>query len=271
VFAIQAKNVGVKFILRHQKTDTLLETLIHLLRWQNQSRRSLSIGSKETFWPIRNISFSVEEGESLGIIGRNGAGKSTLLQILAGIYRPDEGTLKKNGTAGLLQIGTGFHNDLTGRENIYLSGAFQGLNKKKISRLYDSIVEFSEIEHFINTPIKHYSTGMRARLGFSIAIRTKPNILLIDEVLAVGDEAFKSKCLVELEKIRAEGITIVFVSHSMNQIKRICDRAICLNEGQIVFEGTSSDAAHFYNELTTASLMQNVPKDRNSNLNSLFI
>jgi lipopolysaccharide transport system ATP-binding protein len=250
VFVIEANNIGVKFILHHQKTNTLLETLIQFLKRSNSKKDTSPIEGKEVFWPIRNVSFSVKGGESFGVIGRNGAGKSTLLQILTGIYKPDEGSITKNGTAGLLQIGTGFHPDLTGRENIYLNGAIQGLKKKEIDELYDSIVEFSEIEHFINTPIKYYSTGMTARLGFSTAIKIKSDILLIDEVLAVGDEGFTSKCLAELDKIRKEKRTIVFVSHNLNLVKEICDKAICLNAGRVVFEGSSSDAVDFYRTLS---------------------
>jgi ABC-type polysaccharide/polyol phosphate transport system ATPase subunit len=214
MLAVKTKNLGVSFMIQQQKKNTLLETVIRNLR-PNGRKSPSPTPEKETFWPIRNVSFSIEKGESFGVIGRNGAGKSTLLQILSGIYKPDEGSVQVNGSVGLLQIGTGFHNDLTGSENIYLNGAIMGLKKKEVDALYDSIVEFSEIERFIHTPMKKYSSGMRSRLGFAIAINIKPDILLIDEVLAVGDEGFREKCGKELEKIRGKDNTVVLVSHSI--------------------------------------------------------
>jgi ABC-type polysaccharide/polyol phosphate transport system ATPase subunit len=247
MLAVETKNLGVSFMLRQQKKNTLLETLIRKMK-PNGNKRNPAIPGKETFWPLRNVSFSIERGEFFGVIGRNGAGKSTLLQILSGIYKPDEGSVEVNGSVGLLQIGTGFHEDLTGSENIYLNGAIMGLKKKEIDELYDAIVEFSEIERFIHTPMKKYSSGMRSRLGFAIAINIKPDILLIDEVLAVGDEAFKEKCKKELEKIRGKDNTVVLVSHSLSEVKKMCERAICLDKGKVVFSGTSSEAVKFYSD-----------------------
>jgi len=243
--AIQVKDMGVKFILQHEKHTTLLETFVSLFSRKN-NRKALRNSGNETFWALRNISFSIKEGESFGLIGKNGAGKSTLLQVLTGIYKPDEGTVVKKGRVGLLQLGTGFHPDLSGRENIYLNGAILGLRKKEIDSLYDSIIAFSELDRFIDMPIKNYSTGMVARLGFSIAINIKPDILLIDEVLAVGDENFRKKCIQKIEEIRGSGKTIVFVSHSMSDVKRLCDRAVCLEHGNIAFEGNSAEVVDFY-------------------------
>ena len=245
MFAIECSKLGVRFMLRHQKTDTLLETFINFLTGKT-GKMFLAKSWNEAFWPLKGVSFSVNQGESYGIIGRNGAGKSTLLQVLAGIYKPDEGSIKTRGDVGLLQIWAGFHGDLTGRENIYLNGAVMGLKKDEIASLYDDIVEFSELERFINTPIKNYSSGMRARLGFSVAINVKPDILLIDEVLSVGDQRFKEKCREELDKIEILGKTIVLVSHSLRDIREICDRAICLDNGRVVFEGTSEETVDFY-------------------------
>lgn len=247
MYTLEVKNLGIKFILRHQKTDTLLETIINFISRKNHKRNSGPYGT-EDFWPLKNISFCVREGASLGVIGRNGAGKSTLLKLLSGIYLPDEGTVSIKGTVGLLQIETCFHQDLTGRENIYLNGAMLGLKKKEIDAKYDSIVDFSEIEYFIDTPIKYYSAGMRARLGFAIAINIKPDILLIDEVLSVGDEGFKKKCRHELEKLREMKKTIVLVTHALNEVESICDRSICLDHGNIIYEGASSDANKFYKD-----------------------
>lgn len=248
MFAIQVKEMGVKFLLRHQKRNTLLETIIKLFARRTNERPSVTSGNQD-FWALRNITFSVKKGESLGVIGRNGAGKSTLLQILLGIYKPDEGAVEKKGAAGLLQLGTGFHPDLTGHENIYLNGAILGLGKREIDSIYDSIVGFSELGHFIDTPTKNYSSGMTARLGFSIAINIKPDILMIDEILSVGDEGFRKKSRKKLEEIREMGKTVILVSHSLNDIKRICDRAICLDQGQIMYEGKSAEAAEFYKDL----------------------
>jgi lipopolysaccharide transport system ATP-binding protein len=246
--AIRVKDLGVKFTLRHKRTTTIRDTLINFL----SGKRSESTPGNETFWALRNISFNAKEGESLGILGRNGAGKSTLLQILTGIYRPDEGTVERRGKIGLLQLGTGFHPELTGRENIFLSGAILGLKKREIKALYDSIVSFCELERFIDTPIKTYSSGMTSRLGFAIAINIRPDILLIDEVLAVGDDRFKEKCEQQIQEIHAMGKTILLVSHSMRDVKRICQKAICLDRGQLVFEGSSCDAADFYTELVSS-------------------
>lgn len=245
--AIHVKDMGVKFTLHHERHTTLMETLVNLLSGKN-NRKVLHDSGNETFWALRDISFSVKEGVSLGVIGKNGAGKSTLLQVLTGIYKPDEGTVERKGRVGLLQLGTGFHPELSGRENIYLNGAILGLRKKEIDSLYDSIVAFSELERFIDTPIKNYSTGMVARLGFSIAVNIKPDIFLIDEVLAVGDESFRKKCIEKIEEIKKLGRTIVFVSHSMGEVKKLCDRAICLDHGQIIFEGSSADTSDFYME-----------------------
>ena len=247
MFAIQVKEMGVKFLLRHQKRNTLLETIIKLFT-RGANERPYAVSGNQDFWALRNISFSVKKGESLGVIGRNGAGKSTLLQILLGIYKPDEGAVEKRGTAGLLQLGTGFHPDLTGQENIYLNGAILGLTKREIDSIYDSIVDFSELGHFIDTPTKNYSSGMTARLGFSIAINIKPDILMIDEILSVGDEEFKKKSRQKLEEIRGMGKTILLVSHSLNDVKKICDTAICLDKGQVVYEGKSAEAVEFYRE-----------------------
>lgn len=245
MYAITVKNMGVKFKLRHQKNTTLMETVVNLVTRRNSTNPSHA-SRNETFWAVRNISFSVKEGEFFAVIGRNGAGKSTLLQVLTGIYRPDEGAVETKGRLGLLQLGTGFHPQLPGRDNIYLNGAILGLRKKEIDAIYDSIVAFSELEQFIDMPIKNYSSGMKARLGFAIAINIRPDILLIDEVLSVGDEGFKKKSRQKLDELRDMGKTVVFVSHAMGEVRNLCDRAMCLDRGQMVFEGTSAEAVHFY-------------------------
>ncbi|HZQ05159.1 MAG TPA: polysaccharide ABC transporter ATP-binding protein [Anaerolineae bacterium] len=189
---------------------------------------------EEILWALRDVSFEVEQGEVLGIIGRNGAGKSTLLKILSRITDPTEGRAILNGRVGaLLEVGTGFHPELTGRENIYLSASILGMNRREITRKIDEIIDFAGIEKFIDTPVKRYSSGMNVRLGFSVAAHLEPEILIIDEVLAVGDIAFQFKCIDKMEAITREGRTVLFVSHSMSTISRMCNRVILLDKGRI--------------------------------------
>jgi len=198
-------------------------------------------------WALRDVSFEVNRGEVLGIIGRNGAGKSTLLKILTGITEPTEGRAELNGRVNsLLEVGTGFHPELTGRENIRLSGAILGMTRKEINRKFDEIVDFSGVETYIDTPVKRYSSGMRVRLGFAVAAHLEPEILLIDEVLAVGDVEFQKKCLGKMGDVVKEGRTVLFVSHNMPSIKSLCDRAILLDAGQIASEGHVEEVVDTY-------------------------
>jgi lipopolysaccharide transport system ATP-binding protein len=210
-------------------------------RWDSDS-------SPHYFWSLRNINFDVSEGEVVGIIGRNGAGKSTLLKIITGITEPTEGRIEIYGRiASLLEVGTGFHQELTGRENIYLNGAILGMRRQEIDRKFDEIVAFSEVEQFIDTPVKFYSSGMRVRLGFSVAAHLEPEILLIDEVLAVGDAAFQKKCLGKLNNVAtSEGRTVLFVSHDMAAILSLCHRTIFLENGQKVSEGRTDQVVQQY-------------------------
>lgn len=202
----------------------------------------------DIFWANRNIDFEVKKGEVLGIIGKNGAGKSTLLKILSRITEPTEGRIELNGRiASLLEVGTGFNPDLTGRENIFLNGTILGLTKKEIQERYDSIVEFSGIEKFIETPVKRYSSGMKVRLAFAVAAHLDPEILIIDEVLAVGDAEFQKKCLGKMQAVaESEGRTVLFVSHDMAAVKKLCTRAILLKAGKIVCEGLPDDVVNYY-------------------------
>lgn len=247
MYALKVENMGVKFKLSHMKKTTLKDTFVQAFT-RNRSHSSAKPEGEDIFWALRNVSFVVNEGESFGVVGHNGAGKSTLLQILTGIYKPDEGIVERRGRIGLLQLGAGFHPELSGRDNIFLNGAILGLKKKEIAALYDSIVEFSELERFIDMPIKTYSSGMTSRLSFSIAVNISPDILMIDEVLSVGDEHFRKKSRLKLDEIRKTGKTIVLVTHNLGEIKNTCDRAICLNKGQLVFEGTGEEAVDFYLE-----------------------
>ncbi len=207
------------------------------------------------FWSLKDVSFDVGKGEVVGIIGRNGAGKSTLLKIITGITEPTEGRIDLYGRiASLLEVGTGFHLELTGRENIYLNGAILGMKRREIDRKFDEIVDFSEILQFIDTPVKYYSSGMRIRLGFSVAAHLEPEILLIDEVLAVGDAAFQKKCLGKLNNVAtSEGRTVLFVSHDMAAILSLCHRTILLENGQKVSEGPTDHVVQDYMQLMSAT------------------
>jgi lipopolysaccharide transport system ATP-binding protein len=202
---------------------------------------------EDTIWALRDVSFEVRRGEVLGIIGRNGAGKSTLLKILSRITEPTEGRAVVHGRVGsLLEVGTGFHPELTGRENVYLNGAILGMRKAEIERKFDEIVAFAEIEKFLDTPVKRYSSGMYVRLAFAVAAHLEPEILLVDEVLAVGDVAFQKKCLAKMEGVACEGRTVLFVSHNMPAVKALCSEGIWLNEGEIRMVGTAARTVERY-------------------------
>lgn len=199
------------------------------------------------FWALKDVSFEINRGESVGFIGRNGAGKSTILKLLAAVTKPSDGKVVVDGrVAALIEVGAGFHPELTGRENVYLNGSILGMRKAEIEKSFDSIVSFSELEKFIDTPVKHYSSGMYVRLGFAIAVHTNPDIFLIDEVLAVGDEAFQQKCLTTLAAHKAAGKTIILVSHDLAKVQEVCDRCIYVCQGQIQKDGTPADVIRQY-------------------------
>jgi lipopolysaccharide transport system ATP-binding protein len=206
-----------------------------------------SNGRPKHIWALRNVSFEIQEGEVLGIVGRNGAGKTTLLKVLARVTKPTEGHAEVVGRMGsLLEVGTGFHPELTGRENIYLSGAILGMSKREINRKFDEIVAFAEVEQFIDTPLKHYSSGMQMRLAFAVAAHLEPEILLVDEVLAVGDLAFQKKCLGKMGEVARGGRTILFVTHQMNQIRRLCERVFWIDAGGIRAAGPPGEVISAY-------------------------
>jgi lipopolysaccharide transport system ATP-binding protein len=225
--------------------------------------------SADIIWALRDVSFSVAHGEVLGIIGRNGAGKSTLLKILSKITPPTRGQATIRGrVASLLEVGTGFHQELTGRENVYLNGTILGMRKNEVDRKFDEIIEFSGVERFLDTPVKRYSSGMRVRLAFAVAAQLEPEILIIDEVLAVGDAAFQKKCLNKMESVSSQGRTILFVSHNMQAIARLCPRAILLDGGHLVQDGRASQvvSTYMHSESGTTALrewadLQNAPGD----------
>lgn len=204
-------------------------------------------GAANEFWALRNVSFSVAQGEAVGIIGRNGAGKSTLLKVLSKITPPTEGQITLDGrVASLLEVGTGFHPELTGRENIFLNGAILGMTRREIAARFDEIVEFSEIEKFLDTPVKRYSSGMYVRLAFAVAAHLEPEILVVDEVLAVGDAQFQRKCLGKMQDVARGGRTVLFVSHNMAAVQALCDRAVVLQGGNVAIEASASDAISYY-------------------------
>ncbi|MDO4571251.1 MAG: ABC transporter ATP-binding protein [Planctomycetia bacterium] len=199
------------------------------------------------FWALKDIDFKVEEGETLGIIGHNGAGKSTLLKILSNIIAPNRGSMRVNGRLrSLIEVGAGFHGDLTGRENIYLNGAILGMTRQEIQKNFDSIVDFSGIEDFLDMPVKRYSSGMAARLGFAVAAHLEPEVLIVDEVLSVGDAQFQKKCLGKMNDVAASGRTVLFVSHNMSAVKNLCQRAILLQRGEMVVDGRADEVIHEY-------------------------
>jgi len=213
--------------------------------------------TKPTIWALEDVSMSVEAGEVVGIIGCNGAGKTTLLKILSRITEPTRGRVILRGRVGsLLEVGTGFHPELTGRENIYLNGAILGMRRVEINRRFDEIVAFAEVERFIDTPVKRYSSGMYTRLAFSVAAHMEPEVLLVDEVLAVGDLAFQKKCIGKMDEIAEAGRTILFVSHNMQAIRNLCPRTVVLDEGRVVCDGPTSQAISRYNDVTRARRVQ---------------
>jgi len=222
---IEISNVSVKYRLAKEKPKTLQEYIIHRLKGRRMDY--------EDFWALRHINIEVYRGETLGIIGHNGAGKSTLLKVIAGVLKPTDGNVTVNGKiAPLIELGAGFDMELTGKENIYLNASILGLSRKEIDRKLNNIVEFSGLGEFIHSPLKSYSSGMISRLGFSIATEVDPEILIIDESLAVGDERFNKKCMERMTGFKKSGITILFVSHSMDEIKRLCDRVLWLDHGK---------------------------------------
>jgi lipopolysaccharide transport system ATP-binding protein len=243
-----AKSYRIARALGRQPYRTLQEEVVELPKtlWKRAMGRS---DTMETFWALEDVSFEVKEGEVVGIIGRNGAGKSTLLKILSRITEPTRGRADIFGRVGaLLEVGTGFHPELTGRENIFLSGAILGMRKAEIARQFDAIVDFAEVEQFIDTPTKRYSSGMYTRLAFAVAAHLEPEILLVDEVLAVGDAAFQKKCLGKMEQVSGEGRTVFFVSHNTQAVRQLCTRGILLEHGRVAADGPTDSTLAVYNQ-----------------------
>jgi len=254
--AIRVEGLSKRFCIGERQPayrtlrDSLTDALATPFRraWKLFNRRSSDAeGSKETIWALKDVSFQVKHGEILGVIGRNGAGKSTLLKILSRITPPTGGFAEIRGRVGsLLEVGTGFHPELSGRENIYLNSAILGMKRAEIGRKFDEIIAFAEVEKFIDTPVKHYSSGMYLRLAFSVAAHLEPEILIVDEVLAVGDASFQKKCLNKMEDVRKHGRTVLFVSHNLPAVTRLCGRAVLLEEGTVLQDGPSHQVVGNY-------------------------
>ena len=238
---IKVSDVSKKYKLGVRGYRTLYEDMTRLLEAGKEKEEA------NIFWALKDISFEVKRGEAVGIIGPNGAGKSTMLKILAGVTSPTSGNIfVKEKIGALIELSAGFHTELTGRENIYFYGSVMGMRKKEVDGKFDKIVEFSELEEFIDTPIKRYSSGMLARLGFAVASHIDPDILLIDEVLSVGDFDFQNKCLDKIQRHIKNNVSIVFVSHNLESVRKLCSKTILLNEGRILFQGPSEDAINEY-------------------------
>src|SRR5436190_10621844 len=246
---IKFSHVSKRFILHHERPRSFQEMVVNLFGLRNPSRRGVAMPgpAREEFWALRDVNFSVYAGEAVGIIGENGSGKSTTLKLISRILEPSSGSVSVKGkVSALLELGTGFHPDLTGRENIFLNGSLLGIPRKEMVARYQSIVDFSELHEFIDTPIKHYSSGMIMRLGFAVAINVDPDILLTDEVLAVGDEAFQRKCLEQIALLRKRGVTILYVSHALDSVRGLCKRAIWLDHGRMIADGPAGDVVDQY-------------------------
>ncbi len=247
--AIRVNNVGKYYRINTQSDyyPTLRDSIVEMVKWPVRVLKYGIPTSHEIIWALRNVSFEVKTGEVLGVIGRNGAGKSTLLKILSRVTEPSEGVAEIHGRVGsLLEVGTGFHPELTGRENIFLNGAILGMKRAEIQRKFDEIVDFSGVEKFIDTPVKRYSSGMYLRLAFAVAAHMEPEILVVDEVLAVGDAEFQRKCLGKMSDVASEGRTVLFVSHNMSAILRLTRETIVLDGGKMLMRAPSNEAVDYY-------------------------
>lgn len=237
-YIIEVKNVSMRFNLCKEKVDSAKEYFIKLVK------RDLRF---EEFWALKDVSLNIQKGEAIGIVGLNGSGKSTLLKVIAGVLKPSKGNVKIYGTiAPLIELGAGFDMDLTARENIFLNGAILGYSHNTMAERYDEIVEFSELEEFIDVPLKNYSSGMLARLGFSIATISKPDVLIVDEILSVGDFQFQEKCEERIKGIIESGATVIFVSHTLNQVEKLCNRVLWLKKGEMQMLGPTDQVCYAY-------------------------
>lgn len=235
---VKAENISMHFIVPEYKYDTLKERVVNILKGRRNHHRKLTV--------LDNLSFEIKRGESLGVIGHNGAGKSTLLKIVSGIYAPTEGTIKTNGQIVLLNLGTGFDYEADAEENIYLNGAILGFSRKEMKERFNSIVEFAELQDFVKLPLKNYSSGMISRLGFAIAIDVHPDLLLVDEVLSVGDANFQKKCMKKILQLKEDGVSFLFVSHNIAQVKKLCEKTLWIENSTIMGYGDSEEICDNY-------------------------
>src|SRR6266849_1034325 len=244
---IKVEGLGKRYRIGTSGHTSLRDAIAGVARAPLRSLRGRNASPENTIWALKDVSFEVAPGEVVGIIGRNGAGKSTLLKILSRITKPTKGRVALNGRVGsLLEVGTGFHSELTGRENIFLNGAILGMSRREIERKFDEIVAFAETEEFLDTPVKHYSSGMTVRLAFAVAAHLEPEILIVDEVLAVGDLAFQKKCLGKMNDVARAGRTVVLVSHQLNQIRRLCHRVAWIDAASICQDGSPEAVVNAY-------------------------
>jgi len=257
---IRVENLSKKYIIGHQQQERytalrdVISNKVKSIGSLIQNPKSQISNSQEEFWALKDVSFDIKQGDRVGIIGRNGAGKSTLLKILSRITEPTQGSINIKGrVASLLEVGTGFHPELTGRENIYLNGAILGMSKEEIKRKFDEIVDFAEVEKFLDTPVKRYSSGMYVRLAFAVAAHLEPEVLIVDEVLAVGDTQFQKKCLGKMQNVASEGRTVIFVSHQMAAISNLCSSGIMLQKGELIYSGKTEFAIKRYLEASIQS------------------
>ena len=246
---IEVEGISKRFTIHHERNQTLKERILH--------PRS---GSSEIFDALSDINFTVEQGETLGIVGHNGSGKSTLLKCICGVLKPTTGQIRLRGNlAALLELGAGFQHELSGRDNVYLYGSMLGFTRKMVDAIFDDVVAFSELEHFIDTPVKFYSSGMYVRLAFAVAVNVNPDILVVDEVLAVGDERFQAKCIDRIRHFQREGRTILLVTHQADTVRAICDRAIVLDHGNMIADGPVTDALRIFRERLLGDVVDHRP------------
>lgn len=251
--AVKVQNVSKSFKLPHEKSSTIKSAFVNTLK----GKRNKTIGTQQA---LKDISFEINKGEFFGIVGRNGSGKSTLLKILAGIYQPTHGNVSVSGKlVPFIELGVGFNPELSGRENVYLNGALLGFSKSEVDSMYDNIVEFAELEKFMDQKLKNYSSGMQVRLAFSMAVRADADVLLVDEVLAVGDADFQRKCFDYFKRLKREHTTVIFVSHSMSAVREYCDRALLIDDSEIIFQGTAQDTAAEYSKLFNTNSSDSEP------------
>jgi ABC-2 type transport system ATP-binding protein len=254
---IEVDNISKSFKIHHERHQTLKERLLHP-----------KSGTTELFSALNNVNFSIAEGETVGIVGHNGSGKSTLLKCICGVLQPSSGEIRLRGSlAALLELGAGFQGELSGRDNVYLYGAMLGFSRKMVDRIFDEIVAFSEIEQFIDTQVKFYSSGMYVRLAFAVAVSVSPDILVVDEVLAVGDERFQQKCIDRIKKFQEEGRSILLVTHNADQVRSLCDRAIVLDSGVMIADGQASEALRVFREHQLEDAQANDVAGTQANIN----